>query len=69
MQDNISNALTRWNYDELMMERRDQEDLESSLKKKTGKLKKYQVLSTFVNQPSSSQLIYEEKKLTKKEIF
>ena len=41
MQDNISNALTRWNYDELMMERRDQEDLESSFKKKTGKLKKY----------------------------
>ena len=69
MQDNISNALSRWNYDELMMERRDQEDLESSFKQKTGKLKKYQVLSTFVNQPSSSQLIYEEKKLTKKEIF
>ena len=53
----------------MMVEVREQEDLQDSLIQRTGKLKSYQVLQSFANQPSSSQMIFEEKKISRGELY
>ena len=73
MQKSISQALEKWKFEELMIENNIKGAVNTSGSnqpvQRTNKMKNALTLATFVKSPSSQQVIHEEKKITRRDIF